>query len=127
MNPKRILVVDDDPGFVLALRMLLEGEGYLVEEAASGAEALAKMRANPPDLALMDVMMASPLDGYHTTLEIADDPQLRKVPIVMISVIENTRYVSSFPTDQHLPIMDFIRKPIEPEAFVAKVRALLKS
>ncbi len=127
MNPKTILVVDDDPDFVLAVRMVLEGEGYRVEAAANGAEALARMRANLPDLVLMDVMMTTPLDGYHTTQEIADDPQLRHVPIVMVSVIENTRYVSSFPTDQHLSIMDFISKPIEPETLVAKVKGWLKS
>jgi CheY-like chemotaxis protein len=126
MNPKKILIVDDDPDFVLAVRMVLEGEGYQVEEAGNGAEALAKMRADLPDLVLMDVMMASPLDGYHTTQEIADDPQLRHVPIVMVSVIEETKYASSFPTDQHLPIIDFLAKPIEPKRLAAKVESWLK-
>jgi CheY-like chemotaxis protein len=126
MNPKKILVVDDDPDFVLAVRMILEGEGYQVEEAGNGAEALAKMRADLPDLVLMDVMMASPLDGYHTTQQIADDPQLRHVPIVMISVIEETKYASSFPTDQHLPIIDFLAKPIEPTRLVTKVKTWFK-
>jgi CheY-like chemotaxis protein len=126
MNPKKILIVDDDPDFVLAVRMVLEGEGYQVEEAGNGADALAKMRADLPDLVLMDVMMASPLDGYHTTQEIADDPQLRHVPIVMVSVIEETKYASSFPTDQHLPIVDFLAKPIEPKRLAAKVESWLK-
>ena len=126
MNPKKILIVDDDPDFVLAVRMVLEGEGYQVEEAGNGAEALAKMRADVPDLVLMDVMMASPLDGYHTTQQIADDPQLRHVPIVMISVIEETQYASSFPTDQHLPIIDFLAKPIEPTRLVTKVKTWFK-
>jgi CheY-like chemotaxis protein len=126
MNPKKILVVDDDPDFVLAVRMILEGEGYQVEEAGNGAEALAKMRADLPDLVLIDVMMASPLDGYHTTQQIADDPQLRHVPIVMISVIEETKYASSFPTDQHLPIIDFLAKPIEPTRLVTKVKTWFK-
>jgi CheY-like chemotaxis protein len=126
MNPKKILIVDDDPDFVLAVRMVLEGEGYQVEEAGNGADALAKMRADLPDLVLMDVMMASPLDGYHTTQEIADDPQLRHVPIVMVSVIEETKYASSFPTDQHLPIIDFLAKPIEPKRLAAKVESWLK-
>jgi two-component system alkaline phosphatase synthesis response regulator PhoP len=126
MNPKKILIVDDDPDFVLAVRMVLEGEGYQVEEAGNGADALAKMHADLPDLVLMDVMMASPLDGYHTTQEIADDPQLRHVPIVMVSVIEETKYASSFPTDQHLPIVDFLAKPIEPTRLVTKVKGWLK-
>ena len=127
MSQKRILVVDDDPDFALAVRMILEAEGYLVEEAKSGAEGLAKMRASLPDLVLMDVMMANPLDGYYTTQEISDDPKLRAVPILMISSIASTPYVSSFPTDQYLQIVDFISKPIEPDQFIAKVRGTLKS
>ena len=127
MSKKRILVVDDDPDFSLAVRMILEAEGYLVEEAKSGVEGLAKMRASLPDLVLMDVMMANPLDGYYTTQEISDDPKLRAVPILMISSIASTPYVSSFPTDQYLQIVDFISKPIEPDQFIAKVRRTLKS
>ncbi len=127
MDQKKILVVDDDPDFVLAVRLVLEGEGYLVEEAASGAEGLAKMRASLPDLVLMDVMMAGPLDGYYTTQEISDDPQLRSVLILMISSITSTQYVASFPTDQYLEIVDFISKPIDPEALVSKIRERLKS
>jgi two-component system alkaline phosphatase synthesis response regulator PhoP len=127
MSKKRILVVDDDPDFALAVRMILEAEGYLVEEAKSGVEGLAKMRASLPDLVLMDVMMANPLDGYYTTQEISDDPKLRAVPILMISSIASTPYVSSFPTDQYLQIVDFISKPIEPDQFIAKVRRTLKS
>jgi len=127
MSKKRILVVDDDPDFALAVRMILEAEGYLVEEAKSGVEGLAKMRASLPDLVLMDVMMANPLDGYNTTQEISDDPKLRAVPILMISSIASTPYVSSFPTDQYLQIVDFISKPIEPDQFIAKVRRTLKS
>jgi two-component system alkaline phosphatase synthesis response regulator PhoP len=127
MDQKRILVVDDDPDFVLAVRMVLEGEGYLVEEAASGAECLARMRASLPDLVLMDVMMANPLDGYYTTQKISDDPHLRSVPILMISSITTTQHVASFPTDQYLHIVDFISKPIDPEALGSKIRRWLTS
>ena len=127
MDQKKILVVDDDPDFVLAVRMVLEGEGYLVEEAASGEECLARMQASLPDLVLMDVMMTNPLDGYYTTQHISDDPQLRCVPIMMISSTTSTHYVASFPTDQPLQIVDFISKPIEPTALVEKIQKWLKS
>ena len=126
MDQGRILVVDDSADFVLAVRMVLEGEGYLVEEAASGADGLAKMRANVPDLVLMDVMMANPLDGYYTVQEISDDPIVRDVPILMISSIADTPYVSSFPTDQYLQIVEFISKPIDPDELVAKVKGYLR-
>ncbi|MBN1889959.1 MAG: response regulator [Thermoflexales bacterium] len=122
---KRILIVDDDSDFALAVRMVLEGEGYLVEEARSGDEGLEKMRALLPDLVLMDVMMANPLDGYYTTQAIADDPKLRNTPILMVSSIADTPYVSSFPTDQYL-MAEFVFKPIEPEALLTKIEQRLK-
>jgi len=126
MNQKRILVVDDDTDLVFAIRIVLKKAGYVVEEAANGAEGLSKMRAHLPDLVLMDVMMANPLDGYYTTQEIAQDPQLRNVPILMMSSITSTKYVSSFPTDQYLQIVEFIVKPVEPSALLAKIKAVLK-
>lgn len=118
---KTILIVDDDPDLVLSTRLVLESAGYTVEEAASGEEALRKMRATQPDLVLMDVMMAHPLDGYHTTQEIADDPQLSQVPILMVSSIASSQYAEQFPTDQHLTIREFISKPVEPETLLKKV------
>jgi CheY-like chemotaxis protein len=126
MSQKQILIVDDDADLVFALRMVLKSAGYLVEEASDGAEGLAKMQAHLPDLVLMDVMMANPLDGYYTTQEIAEDPQLRNVPILMMSSITSTQYVSSFPTDQYLQIVEFIPKPIEPSALLAKIKTVLK-
>ena len=122
---KKILIVDDDPDMVMANRVVLESAGYEVEDASSGAEALEKMRGDLPDLVLMDVMMAKPLDGFTTTNKIADDPELRNVPIVMVSSITTSQYASSFPTDQYLNITEFISKPIEPEKLLEKIKRYL--
>lgn len=122
MTQKTILVVDDDPDIVLANRLVLESAGYVVEEAGSGEACLAKMRARRPDLVLMDVMMTNPLDGYYTTQQIADDPQLREVPILMISSITTSQYAAAFPTDQYLNIREFISKPAEPKVLLEKVK-----
>ena len=122
MEPKKILIVDDDPDFVLATRLVLEGAGYTVEEASTGEAGLEKMRAGTPDLILMDVMMANPLDGYHTTQQIADDPALSQIPVVMISSIATSQYAETFPTDQHLAVRDFLSKPVGPERLLAKIK-----
>lgn len=127
MSQKRILIIDDDADLVLANRMVLESAGYLVDEAPNGKEGLVKMRANRPDLVLMDVMMAGPLEGYYTTQQIFDDPALREIPIVMISSISTTQFAASFPTDQYLNILEFISKPVEPETLLAKIEGWLKS
>jgi CheY-like chemotaxis protein len=125
MTKKTILIVDDDPDIVLANRLVLESAGYAVEEAGSGEEGLAKMRANRPDLVLMDVMMTNPLDGYYTTQQISDDPQLREVPILMISSITSSQYAAAFPTDQYLDIREFISKPVEPEVLLGKIKQFI--
>ncbi|MGC9521228.1 MAG: response regulator [Anaerolineae bacterium] len=126
MESKKILIVDDDPDLVLATRLVLESEGYEVEEAATGEEALEKMRAGKPDLVFMDVMMTNPLDGYNTTQTIADDPELNDVPIVMVSSIATSQYAETFPTNQYLDIREFISKPIEPEELLAKAKRYVK-
>ena len=126
MEQKRILIVDDDPDIVLASRLVLESAGYLVEEAGDGQICLEKMRANLPNLVLMDVMMANPLDGYYTTQQIADDPELSKVPIVMISSIATSQYAEAFPTTQYLEIREFISKPVEPRVLLRTVRRYVK-
>jgi len=122
MIQKTILIVDDDPDIALAYRVVLESAGYAVEEATSGAAGLEKMHANLPDLVLMDVMMANPLDGYHTTQKIADDAALHSVPIIMISSIASSQYAAAFPTNQYLDIREFISKPIAPETLLKKVK-----
>ena len=126
MEPKKILIADDDPDLVLATRLVLESAGYVVDEASSGEAALDKMRADTPDLVLMDVMMANPLDGYYTTQQIADDPALSEVPIVMVSSIATSQYAASFPTNQLLSIREFISKPVEPELLLAKIKRYVR-
>jgi len=125
MESKKILIVDDDQDLVIATRLVLESAGYIVEEASTGEAGLEKMRAGKPDLVLMDVMMAHPLDGYHTTQQIANDPALSRVPILMVSAIGASQYAESFPTDQHLAIRGFLSKPVAPERLLAKIKRYL--
>jgi two-component system alkaline phosphatase synthesis response regulator PhoP len=122
MEKKKILIVDDDADLVLATRLVLESAGYDVVEAPNGETGIEKMRAEKPDLVLMDVMMANPLDGYNTTQQIADDPEISEIPVVMVSAITTSEYASQFPTNQLLSIREFISKPIEPEALLRKIK-----
>ena len=122
MTQKRILIIDDDSDYTLAHRIVLEGAGYLVDEAPDGKEGLVKMRANKPDLIIMDVMMTSPLEGYYTTQQISDDSALSSIPIVMVSSITSTQYAEAFPTDQYLDIREFISKPIKPEKLLEIIK-----
>ncbi len=118
----KILVVDDDPDFVLISRTILETEGHQVLEAANGSEALEVMRQDKPDLMLLDVMMSTTLEGVNVCREIKSDPDLKDVPIVMISSIGTSEYAAEFPDDEPVPIDSWISKPIQPAVLLKTVK-----
>ena len=118
----KILIVDDDPDFVLVCRSILTAEGYKVLKAANGDEALEMMRQDKPDLILLDVMMSTTLEGVDVSREIESDPNLKDVPVVMISSIATSEYASVFPDDEHIPIDSWISKPIQPAVLLKTVR-----
>jgi DNA-binding response OmpR family regulator len=81
---KRILIADDEPHIVTALEFLLKNNGYEVQVARNGDEALALMASAPPDLVLLDVMM--PLrSGYDVCRQIRRQPELHAIKVVMLS------------------------------------------
>ena len=120
----QVLIVDDDPDFIEIVSMVLRKEGYELESAASGDEALREMRASPPDILLLDVMMSTVLDGVNVSFAMAEDPQLKNVPIIMISSIPDSAHAEEFPTDEYVPISAWITKPVQPQELVKTVKRL---
>lgn len=121
----QVLVVDDDPDFVEVIRSVLKTEGYEVLSASSGDEALRLMRVARPDLVILDVMMRGVLDGVRASQEIRQDKALSRVPILMVSSIAGSDYAGMFPTDEYLPVDNFISKPIDPSQLLREVERLL--
>ena len=121
----KILVVDDDPDFVEATRIVLEGAGYEVISAADGDESLRVTRTEKPDLIILDVIMSSILDGLNVTQQLQDDPEHKDIPIVMITSIANTDYAALFPTDEYVHIDAFMTKPVPPDRLLEQVSRLL--
>jgi CheY-like chemotaxis protein len=121
----RILVVDDDPDFVQVARTILSKEGFQVSSAASGDQALQAMQAKRPDLVLLDVMMATPLEGVGVARKMSLDPALKDVPVVMISSIDSSQYADRLPDDMAIPIDAWISKPVGPEHLLRTVRRFL--
>lgn len=81
----RVLVADDDADFRATVRRMLAGFATHVDEAADGLVALEMMAQNPPDVALVDLLMPR-LDGAALLQRIADDERLREVPVVVVTV-----------------------------------------
>ncbi|MGQ9492311.1 MAG: response regulator [Anaerolineae bacterium] len=122
---KKILVVDDDPDFVEAMRLTLEPNGYQVISAASGDEGLAKVKSEQPDLVILDVIMASVLDGLQMSQRMQENPAHKRIPILMVTSIANTDYAALFPTDEYIHIDGFLSKPVAPDVLLKRVSELL--
>ena len=81
---KRILVVDDEPDFCSIVRSNLEKLGFEVDVAYDGEECLSKVRANPPDAIILDIVMPEK-DGHAVCTAIKSDRQLAAIPILVLT------------------------------------------
>ncbi|MBW4660944.1 MAG: response regulator [Drouetiella hepatica Uher 2000/2452] len=117
-HPCYILVVDDLADNLVLIKTLLEAEGHRVDVADSGALALAKIEASPPDLILLDLMMPD-IDGFEVTRRLRQNDQFSSVPILIVTA---DRIVEE---EQGLEIgaNGFIRKPVDFDELLKKVEA----
>jgi len=124
---KSILIADDDPDIVEAMKTVLEAKGFEVRTAPNGRECLRKVREKRPNLVILDVMMTTETEGFHIAYEIRQDPALKTLPILMLTAIEQkTGFKFSPDSDEdYLPVEAFITKPVEPEELVSRINALL--
>jgi len=107
-----ILIVDDDPDFCEIAKAALESDSFSVRCANTGPHGLALMREKKPDLVFLDVIMVMPDEGVYVSEEMAKDPDLQNVPVVMASSIAASDYAGYFPTDQTLHVHMFLDKPV---------------
>jgi DNA-binding response OmpR family regulator len=117
-----ILVADDEPDLVWALRHCLGGEGYEIATALDGAEALVLARRRRPDLVILDVIMPR-LDGFQVCQELRSDPCLAAVPILFLTAkgaVEDRLRGLDSGGDDYLP------KPFDVRELKSRVRALLR-
>jgi two-component system alkaline phosphatase synthesis response regulator PhoP len=123
MGKQRILVVDDDPEVVRLMRGYLEQAGYDVLTAFDGGTAFQMMRAEKPDLLLLDLMLPEK-DGLEVTRLIRSDPHIRHIPIIMLTAkIEEMDRILGL----ELGADDYVTKPYSPREVVARVKARLRS
>ena len=120
-SPDRLLIVDDVPDNVFLVSTILEEEGYEIITASNGQEALKIVEQDPPDLILLDVMMPI-MDGYEVTRRVRAMKDLPFIPILLITAYDRANAVKGL----DLGADEFIRKPIEPDELLARVRSLLR-
>ncbi|MCL1599756.1 MAG: response regulator [Actinomycetia bacterium] len=119
---ERILIVDDDPDILQFVRLNLELDGFEVELAGGGREALEKAAAAPPDLMLLDVMMPE-IDGLTVLRRMRSDPPTANIPVIVLTA-------RSLAEDRvrglDLGADDYITKPFDLEELIARVKTVLR-
>lgn len=115
----RILAVDDLEDNLFLLQTVLESEGYEVETATSGSDALAKISQLQPDLVLLDVMMPG-MTGIEVTQRIRKNQNLHELPVVLITAYGEAQAQQGIKVGAN----DYLRKPLDLQELLAKVRLL---
>jgi CheY-like chemotaxis protein len=118
-NPKYILVVEDEPAIREAVADTLEFEGYRVEMAADGLQALAKVRATRPDAIVLDLMMPI-MDGWTFLQHLRLDPQCGTTPVLVISAY---RMLAETAPDLH--VQGWLAKPFDLNVLLGTVAGIL--
>ena len=106
---------------------MLEPAGYQLTCCSTGPEGLEAIHADPPDLVLLDIMLASPTEGFHLAYELKKDEAVADVPIIMISAIGQTMgmdYAKELGSD-YVPAEKFLDKPLKAQVVLQAVQEAL--
>ena len=121
MSSPRILVADDEPALLRLLEFVLGRRGYVIDGVSNGNAAVELLESNPPDLAILDVMMPG-LDGYEVLKFIRSDEALASIPVVMLTAraqLDDIQRGLSLGADAYLA------KPFDPEELLSVVESLV--
>ena len=117
-----IMVVEDEAALATMLRYNLEKQGFRVEEAADGQEALTRIAEIRPDLVLLDWMLPT-MSGIEVCRQLRRRPNTRDLPVIMVTArVEDQDAVRALNTGAD----DYVTKPFNIEALMARMRALLR-
>ena len=117
----RILIADDDAFIRVPLEWILAQEGFEPDTAADGDECMEKLRSDPPDLVVLDVMMPG-LDGFEVCRRMKDDPKLRQVPVLLLSARGREHDLER---GLALGAAEYMTKPYSPTDLMLRIRGLL--
>ena len=121
---KLILIVDDDDSVRDLLEFVIKKEGFRIEKAADGEEALNKARSANPDLILLDLMLPK-FGGFEILRELQGD-DTGSIPIIIITGRYTDRSTSDM-IKQEPNVKDFIEKPVKPQILTALVHKILRT
>jgi DNA-binding response OmpR family regulator len=117
----RLLVVEDEPALAKVLQMRLQIEGFEVDVAGDGAEAMSMIGKRRPDLVVCDLMMPV-MDGLEVTRAIKGDPHLKAIPILILTALKSAKERAQL---EQLGADAFVSKPFDGKELSAQIRQLL--
>ncbi|MBN2373203.1 response regulator [bacterium] len=126
-NDKKILIIDDEPNFLLALQMTLEAKGYQVISASDKKEAQKKIRTSNADLVVLGTMTPyGDAFTFHKLLK--QDPITKDIPLLVVDAPLTKRLIDGWSMDEGMQMdaEDYVTKPIEPAELLPRIQALLK-
>ena len=128
MAQKSVLLVDDDADLVQALELVFKSAGYTVHTAGNRTEGWEKAREVHPDLVVVDVMMETEMDGFQLTYDLRRDKDLKAMPIIMLTAINQKMpfHFSPDTDEDYIPVDKFIEKPVDPATLLKEAAALIK-
>jgi two-component system sensor histidine kinase ChiS len=121
-QPPRILIVEDDPKNIELMEAQLHGEGYLVDSARDGEEALARLSQAVPDLVLLDIMLPKK-NGFEVCKKIKSDAETRAIPVIMVTALND---MESRVKGIAAGADDFLSRPMDRSELVARVKSILR-
>ena len=128
MADAKILVADDDKDIRDSLQNILESRQYTVVTAADRTESMEKIKAEKPDLVILDVMMSTWQDGFEIARELRKEPQFKNMRILMLTGVKDKTGIDFKATagdPTWCPVDGFLDKPVEPDTLLAEVEKLL--
>jgi two-component system, OmpR family, alkaline phosphatase synthesis response regulator PhoP len=121
MEPKKIVIADDNENIREALTYLLEDEGYKLWLAKDGAETLKKVKEVRPDILFLDVMMPE-INGYDVCRTIKNDPEIKQTYVIMLTA---KGQVAEQERGKEVGADEYIVKPFSPMEILAKIKNIL--
>jgi CheY-like chemotaxis protein len=124
----KILIIDDDPDIVEAMKVVLESKNYEVAITKSGEEGLKKTKEGKPDLIILDVMMESMDKGFDVSRNLKKDENYKSIPILMLTAIKEKTglgFEKEAGDPDWLPVDGYCEKPLKPDELISKVETLL--
>lgn len=119
---KRLLIVDDDPSLLRAVAVCLRGEGYEVDTARSGDEALVHIAQSLPDLIVSDIRMPR-MDGYALARHLRNNPRTDLIPVIFLTAKdESSERIAGIRSG----VDAYLTKPFEPDELIAVIGNILK-